>query len=240
MFQQGLIGENIFSFSLGDASGQPGELDIGAIDNTKYTGDLNYIPLSNETYWALGLDTITVNSESVTSAKRVIIDSGTSLLAGPTADVENLAKLVGAKKSFLNPSEYTISCSASAPDITVTIGGITFTLAKEDYIINGGLYCLFGVVGIDVPVEPLWIMGDVFMRKVCCSNELFFLLRSLYYYCEHLLVDCRLTRFIDFVPLVLFPVLHRVGLHQQADGFRSGQALNQFLIFTCFTWGFVI
>eukprot|EP00301_Raphidiophrys_heterophryoidea_P012996 c20328_g1_i1.p1 GENE.c20328_g1_i1~~c20328_g1_i1.p1 ORF type:complete len:398 (+),score=86.19 c20328_g1_i1:1-1194(+) len=165
MYQQGLIGDNIFSFALGTADGQPGELDIGAIDTSRYTGDLTYIPLSNETYWALNLDTITVNGGSVTSAKRVIVDSGTSLLAGPVADVAKLAELVGAKKSRLNPSEYTISCSATAPDISVTIGGTTFSLASTDYIINGGLYCLFGVVGIDVPAEPLWIMGDVFMRK---------------------------------------------------------------------------
>jgi len=165
MFQQGLIGDNIFSFSLGSADGQPGELDIGAIDTSKFTGDLKYIPLSNETYWALGLDDVKVNGESVTTAKRVIVDSGTSLLAGPVADVEKLAKAVGAKKSILNPQEYSIPCSATAPDITVTIGGNTFTLSSTDYIINGGLFCLFGAVGIDVPVEPLWIMGDVFMRK---------------------------------------------------------------------------
>jgi hypothetical protein len=165
MFQQGLIGDNIFSFSLGTADGQPGELDIGAIDTSKFQGQLTYVPLSNETYWALALDGISVGGQSITNARRVIVDSGTSLLAGPTADIAALAQKVGAKKSILNPEEYTISCSASAPDIVVAFGGTTFTLTSKDYIINGGLFCLFGAVGIDVPVEPLWIMGDVFMRK---------------------------------------------------------------------------
>jgi len=167
MFNQGLIPNNVFSFYLGKSDGAPGELDVGAIDSSKYTGQLQYVPLSNETYWALSLDSVTVNGDSVTSAKRVIVDSGTSLLAGPKDDVKKLAEKVGAKPFFLNHNEYTIPCSSvsSAPDITVSFGGQTFTLSGPDYVIQDGPLCLFGAVGIDVPVEPLWIMGDVFMRK---------------------------------------------------------------------------
>ena len=132
------------------------------------------MPLSNETYWALTLDDISVNGESVSDSHRVIIDSGTSLLAGPTSDVAALAEKVGAKKSWINPQEYTVPCKSvsSLPDLTIVIGGNNFTLSGSDYVINAGAICLFAVVGIDVPAEPLWIAGDVFMRKVracvCC------------------------------------------------------------------------
>jgi len=167
MYQQGLLDENVFSFSLGKVDGEAGELLLGGIDSSKYTGDLHYVPLSNLTYWALNLEGLTVEGESMTTAKRVIIDSGTSLLAGPVRDVATLAAKVGARKSFLNPQEYTISCNniESLPNITFTFGGRSYDLAGSDYVIDGGLYCLFGVVGIDVPVDPLWIAGDVFMRK---------------------------------------------------------------------------
>ena len=44
---------------------------------------------------------------------------------------------------------------------------LTFTLTKADYVITDGPICLFGFVGIDIPAPrgPLWILGDIFMRK---------------------------------------------------------------------------
>jgi len=49
----------------------------------------------------------------------------------------------------------------------ITLYGYSFTLAGSDYVIDAGGVCLFGVTGLDVPAPagPLWIMGDVFMRK---------------------------------------------------------------------------
>eukprot|EP00299_Pterocystis_sp_00344_P014525 c7202_g1_i1.p1 GENE.c7202_g1_i1~~c7202_g1_i1.p1 ORF type:complete len:400 (+),score=82.33 c7202_g1_i1:35-1201(+) len=167
MFEQGLLEQDVFSFDLGKEDGKPGELTFGGIDTSKFTGELAYVPLSNETYWALSLDGITVNGKSVTQSQRVIVDSGTSLLAGPVNEVAALAATVGAKKSWINPQEYTVPCNSisSLPTITFHIGGKAYELTGEDYTINAGLMCLFAVVGIDVPVEPLWIAGDVFMRK---------------------------------------------------------------------------
>merc|ERR1712137_540145 len=98
-----------------------------------------------------------------------IVDSGTSLIAFPTADVKALAALVGAKPAGsiapLN-KEYTMDCSADAPDINVVIDGKTYTLTVNDYRIQSGGQCLFGVIGMDVPAPagPLFILGDVFMR----------------------------------------------------------------------------
>jgi hypothetical protein len=43
----------------------------------------------------------------------------------------------------------------------------SFTLTAQDYTINMSGQCLFAFTGIDIPAPngPLWIMGDVFMRK---------------------------------------------------------------------------
>jgi hypothetical protein len=167
MVLQKAVDQPVFSFYLGDS--KPGELLIGGIDKTHYTGELTYIPLTSETYWETKLDSITTGGSSITTATKVIVDSGTSILAGPSADVKALAAKVGAKPFFLNPKEYTISCSkiSTLPDIEVTMSGQKFTLSGKDYVINSGLICLFGFTGIDVPAPhgPLWIMGDVFMRK---------------------------------------------------------------------------
>eukprot|EP00300_Choanocystis_sp_HF-7_P027151 c32221_g1_i1.p1 GENE.c32221_g1_i1~~c32221_g1_i1.p1 ORF type:complete len:405 (+),score=95.71 c32221_g1_i1:48-1217(+) len=159
------LDEPVFSFELGKVDGEVGELVIGGIDYNKFEGDLQYVPLSNETYWALQLEGVEVGGQSITSSHRVIIDSGTSLLAGPTADVAALAKKIGAIK-FLN-GEYIIGCGKipTLPVLEFKFGGYTFPLKGEDYVLNTGSLCLLGVIGLDVPAEPLWIAGDVFMRK---------------------------------------------------------------------------
>jgi hypothetical protein len=167
LISQGQVQQQVFGFYLGN--NKPGELTIGGIDHTHYTGTLTYVPLSSETYWAVHLDSLKLGGDSMTTCTKAIVDSGTSILAGPSADVKKIAAKAGAKPFFLNPKEYTISCSSisSLPALTVTLGGKDFTLEGSDYVINSGMICLFGFTGIDVPAPmgPLYIMGDIFMRK---------------------------------------------------------------------------
>merc|ERR1712060_398840 len=70
-----------------------------------------------------------VNGQSVTSTRKAIVDSGTSLLAVPTADIEKIAQLVGAKKVLPIPpfyKEYTVDCNSPGPDLDIVIGGNTY------------------------------------------------------------------------------------------------------------------
>merc|ERR1712070_1318015 len=121
-------------------------------------------------YWEVEMDDFQINGQSVISSKKGVIDSGTSLLALPTADIKAIAKLVGAKTVLPIPPfnrEYTIDCDSPGPDLDFSIGGKTYTLTKKDYVINDGGQCLFAMTGLDVPAPagPLYILGDVFMRK---------------------------------------------------------------------------
>lgn len=170
MVSQGLVQQQVVSFYLSSKSGSDGEMVVGGIDSTKFTGQLQYVPLTSETYWETSLDSFTIAGASVSSTKKAILDTGTSLLAGPSAEVKKIAATVGAKPFFLNKAEYTIDCGkiSSLPDMTFTMGGHTFTLSGTDYVINtGGGICLFAMTGIDVPAPagPLWILGDIFIRK---------------------------------------------------------------------------
>lgn len=167
MVAQGLVTDPVFAFYLTDDPSKPGELDFGGIDPKHYTGSIAYVPVSSKTYWEVGLDGMQINGQSVTKTKVAIVDSGTSLLAGPTTEVKAIAKLVGATP-FLH-GEYLIDCAkiSTAPNLDVILGGVTYTLTPTDYIINEQGTCLFGMVGIDVPAPmgPLWILGDPWIRK---------------------------------------------------------------------------
>merc|ERR1712010_177616 len=49
--------------------------------------------------------------------------------------------------------EYTIDCSkkATLPDLSVTLGGKSFTLSPGDYVLSVSGQCLFAFMPIDVP-----------------------------------------------------------------------------------------
>ena len=94
------LAEEVFAFYLG-VGGAKGELVLGGVDPAHYSGDFNYVPLMDTVpgkvgYWALKMDDIQMGGESITSVRKAIIDSGTSLLAAPKADIHAIAKKVGA------------------------------------------------------------------------------------------------------------------------------------------------
>jgi len=166
MASQGLVDKNLFSFYLGTDNGQKGELLLGGIDENHYTGDIDYVPLEAATYWQVKLDGLKVGETTYGAGDHAIVDSGTSLLTGPTSVVKEIAEAMGAKK--INKAEYMVSCDAQGlPSFTYTLNGKDYTLDSSDYLIPDGDMCLLAMMGLDVPRPngPLWIMGDVFMRK---------------------------------------------------------------------------
>jgi hypothetical protein len=165
------LDQPLFAFYLQKKAGlfqKKSELILGGIDSAHYTGSIEYLDLKSESYWEVPLTGIKLGASGsyIGSATSAVIDSGTSLMAGPTADVKVLATAAGATP-FLN-GEYLIDCKKDAPDVVIDLGSnLTFTLTKDDYVITDGPLCLFGFVGIDIPAPrgPLWILGDIFMRK---------------------------------------------------------------------------
>merc|ERR1712196_197431 len=127
LVDQDALSEKVFAFYLGD--NQPGALMIGGVDKSHYTGDFTYVPLKAEDYWRIALDDLKVGGTSMTTVKTAIVDSGTSLLAGPKAEVAKIAAQVGAK-AILN-GEYSIDCTSSSPDMVFTIAGKDYTFAKK-------------------------------------------------------------------------------------------------------------
>ena len=170
MIKNGLIAEPVFAFYLG--TNAPGELTFGGVDPNHYQGEISYVDVSKEAFWQVNLDQVSVavnNDFSVIDQNtQCIIDSGTSLLTAPTTVFNKLVSLINAKPS--NAGLYTIPCNKPANikgDLIFIIGGKQYTVGYEDYKIQLDGNCYLGVQAMDMgPHEdPMWILGDIFMRK---------------------------------------------------------------------------
>lgn len=164
--QQNKLDQPVFSFYLGDNA--PGELTFGGYDEDKFEGDLNTVKLDAATYWQITLDKVTAGDFEKKSSDKItaIVDSGTSLLTGPKADVAKIAAAVGATPNIVG--EYTIDCKKldEIPDVVFTIGGVDYTIPGKKTVIQAQGTCLFAFMGMDFPAPgPQWILGDVFMRE---------------------------------------------------------------------------
>ena len=169
IMNQNLAPNSVFSFYLGTSDGDKGELVIGGTDPSHYTGSINWVPLKSATYWEITLEGIFLHKDADAVPfinQKAIVDSGTSIIAGPFAQVELLALKLGAK-NFLK-GQYLISCNTTnLPDVNFRINGKTYSLSPDEYVISNGKVCLLAIMAINVPAPagPLWILGDVFMRK---------------------------------------------------------------------------
>ena len=169
LIQNHLINNGQFSFFLGNSDGDDGELHLGGYDQSYFIGDLDWTSLKSETYWEINLSDVSVNKISFISNEEhsAILDTGTSLLTGPKDEIDKIASYIGAKP-FIK-GEYTVDCNklSSLPDITFVINGKNYVLTYKDYVLSDESVCLLGFMGLDIPRPngPLWILGDLFIRK---------------------------------------------------------------------------
>ncbi|XP_017338171.1 pepsin A [Ictalurus punctatus] len=163
MVQQGLV-QDYFSVYLSSNSQTGSEVIFGGYNPNHYTGSLVWIPLSSETYWQITVDSVTINGQVVACSGgcQAIVDTGTSLISGPTSDINNINSWVGAT---VNNGDAVVNCNniASMPTLTFNINGNAFTLPASAYTRQSYYYgCRTGFSGSS---SSLWILGDVFIRQ---------------------------------------------------------------------------
>jgi hypothetical protein len=159
---QNLVAQPVFAFSMGDNA--DGELTLGGYDDSKFTGEITWVNLSAATYWQIDIANISVGSYS-SGVTNGIVDSGTSLITGPSTAIAQIATSAGAMRNIMG--EYTIDCARleSLPSLDFSINGKTFSVPGKDLVIQSAGTCLFAMMAMDIPTGPKWILGDVFMRK---------------------------------------------------------------------------
>ncbi|XP_033928272.1 cathepsin D-like [Melopsittacus undulatus] len=182
MMEQGLFSSNVFSFRLrsGADEGDGGELLLGGIDESQFEGPLRYIPVSRRSYWQLHMDRVSVGSPGSVGCRdpplcrggcEAIVDTGTSLITGPSKDIAAMQKALGGTPTM--GGQYLIDCTKvqSLPNITFVLEGEGFMITPQEYVLKVSQgpspTCVLGFMSLDVPPPngPIWILGDVFLRR---------------------------------------------------------------------------
>lgn len=148
-------------------NGDHSRITIGPVkEHEYYTGQMQYIDVSRETYWELEMMDVKIGGERQhvcgDISCRAIVDTGTTYLTGPPGDISNALKLVGSR-----------SCDeiADVPSITYMLqdshGTYEYTLDAEDFMVQESNECTPAVMALSVASGngPIWILGDVFIEK---------------------------------------------------------------------------
>ncbi|KAJ3216352.1 Vacuolar protease A [Dinochytrium kinnereticum] len=154
MLKNGMLDEPVFASYLSSGDGQEGsEISFGGVNPERFKGPITWAPVIRKGYWEVAFSNLTLGGTPVTLAtNRGIIDTGSSLMVVPTADSERINGMIGGKKNA--NGQYILDCK----DYVLKVSGGPF---------GGGDQCVSGFMGLDIPAPagPLWIFGDVFIRK---------------------------------------------------------------------------
>ena len=93
MLKQDLLDEPVFAFRLGSSDQDGGEAIFGGIDESAYSGKIDYVPIRRKGYWEVELEKIGFGDEELELENTgAAIDTGTSLIVMPTDVAEMLNK----------------------------------------------------------------------------------------------------------------------------------------------------
>ncbi|ELW65241.1 chymosin [Tupaia chinensis] len=164
MMQKHLVAKDLFSVYM-SRNDQGSMLTLGAIDSSYYTGSLHWVPVTMQDYWQFTMDSVTINGVVVAcdGGCQAILDTGTSLVAGPSSDILNIQQAIGATQGQFG--EFDIDCDSlsSMPTVVFEINGRKYPLPPSAYTNQNQDFCTSGFQGDDDSQQ--WILGDVFIRE---------------------------------------------------------------------------
>lgn len=164
MIRDKVLKKNLFAVFFGAVDDEESEISFGEYRNERMASDLFWVPVTNPGYWQVAMEDITIQNKRQALCHgncQVAVDTGTSLMAGPT-DIINaiIAKLI-VKKDCSN--------YRTLPQLGFIVGSHILNLKPEDYVDKGddGDGCSVALMTLDIPPPkgPLFIFGDPFLRK---------------------------------------------------------------------------
>jgi hypothetical protein len=160
LYAKNQLPQGQISFYLTD--GGDSEVTFGGYKPEYLASDIVWAPVKKESYWQVSIDDITFDNTPKNLCPdgcEVAVDTGTSMLAGPSDLVDKLSNMLGAKQDCSNYQ--------SLPKLGFQIGDKVLNLKPDDYMDSSPNDCSFSLMSLDVPPPkgPLFIFGDPFLRR---------------------------------------------------------------------------
>ena len=162
-----LLKNNIMSFYYSLDESVDGQITLGYVDTNRFKGKLNYYKVVDKYYWTIKMDDIKYDGKSLglcdEDGCKAVIDTGTTLITGPSSDLRKLLKNI--------PVENDCTNYKMAGKLTFVFSGDEYSLDPHEYMVKtkvlGNEKCRALMMPLDIPFPhgPLWILGDVFMQK---------------------------------------------------------------------------
>ncbi|XP_009801963.1 cyprosin [Nicotiana tabacum] len=142
MMGQGLVKEPVFSFWINrDATAKEGgELVFGGVDSNHFKGNHTYVPLTQKGYWQFNMGDFLIGNASTgvcAGGCAAIVDSGTSLLAGPTTVVTQINHAIGAE------GVVSMECKTIVSQYGEMIWNLLVSGVKPDQVCSQAGLCYF-------------------------------------------------------------------------------------------------
>lgn len=160
---------NIFGMSLNRASDGPntGEINFGAIDTSRFSGDLSYTAVSSAAggFWAIPMANAGLGTtQAGITTKLAYIDTGTSFIFCPSSDAKLFHAVVPGATTTDNVTWH-VPCTTTT-SVTFTFGSTAFSVSSKDWVSapSSGV-CTSNIYGHDI-VDGNWLLGDTFLKNV--------------------------------------------------------------------------
>lgn len=142
-----------------------GELTIGGVDHTKFSGQLSYTKINSADSWQLPVgDVIVGGTHCNFTGKSAILDTGTSYILMPPPDAQTLHSLIPGAVAV--GEQYTLPCG-STTIVQVTFSGVSYAISPKDYVgTSAGSVCNSNIIGHQAFGPNQWILGDTFLKNV--------------------------------------------------------------------------
>ncbi|KAJ2798223.1 aspartic proteinase precursor [Coemansia helicoidea] len=166
MYSVGLVEEPVFSLYLSDtANGNDGEMVLGGYNSEHFEGDLKWAKVRRRGYWEVKLEAAQLGDVDImVGSTEAALDTGSSMLAMPAGVARMLNNEINARRN--SDGQYTVDCATvpSLPSLSLTFGGVKYTLDAKDYVLNVEGQCISGFVDT-LNSDQKWLIGDTFLRK---------------------------------------------------------------------------
>jgi hypothetical protein len=152
LYAQGTISSEVLGVYFKPEAGSDdndanGELTLGGVDSSKYTGALTYFPTlqsgAASSYWGISIASFTYGSTVLASSATGIVDTGTTLIYIPTSAYNRFLSAAGGQTD--SSSGLAAFTTKPTANFNIKFGSTTYTLTPAQYLIPSSQYQSFGV-----------------------------------------------------------------------------------------------